>query len=164
MTFTSSVTFESVNTSPDLQYVYGQGEDPNYYYVTGVTGLNPEENRSTSAVLYSFGPKMDGTPYYQYYNKSKGIGGSYNEAGQFVREKTPYVSYGDWFKNFFETGYTLNNTLSVSGQINKKNSIRLSLTDNRGTGITPGSDCQSQSLSMKMNNEFFPQAFHCVHR
>ena len=153
VTFTSSVTFESVNTSPDLQYVYGQGEDPNYYYVTGVTGLNPEE-RSTSAVLYSFGPKMDGTPYYQYYNKSKGIGGSYNEAGQFVREKTPYVSYGDWFKNFFETGYTLNNTLSVSGQINKKNSIRLSLTDNRGTGITPGSDCQSQSLSMKMNNEF----------
>ena len=97
---------------------------------------------------------MDGTPYYQYFHLGKGIGGAYDEAGDFVRKQTPFISYGDWFKDFFETGYTLNNSLSVSGQINKKNAIRISLTDNRGSGIIPGADQQNQTLSLKMNNEF----------
>ncbi len=159
VTFSSSVSFQSVNTSPDLQYEYGQGNPPtengpHYYYYTGTTGFNPEPTLSGHANINSWGPKMDGTLYYQYYNQNKGIGGSFNDEGVFQREKTPYISYGDWFKDFFETGYTLNNTLSVSGKINKKNSVRLSFTDNRGTGITPGSDYESQNLSMKMNNEF----------
>ena len=156
ITFTSSAIFQSVNTSPDLQYVYGQGNTQDYYLYTGGTVDDPTAITGLSGTcdINSFGPKMDGTPYYQYYNVGKGIGGSYNEAGDFIRYKTPYISYGDWFKDFFETGYTLNNSLSVSGQINKKNSIRVSLTDNRGTGITPGTDQQNQSLSLKMNNEF----------
>ena len=156
ITFTSSAIFQSVNTSPDLQYVYGQGNTQDYYLYTGGTVDDPTAITGLSGTcdINSFGPKMDGTPYYQYYNVGKGIGGSYNEAGDFIRYKTPYVSYGDWFKDFFETGYTLNNSLSVSGQINKRNSIRVSLTDNRGTGITPGTDQQNQSLSLKMNNEF----------
>lgn len=156
VTFTSSVSFQSVNTSPDLQYEYGQGNTQDYYFYTGGTVDNPEAIKGLSgqADINSFGPKIDGTPYYQYFNEKKGIGGSYNEAGVFVREKTPFVNYGDWFKNYFETGYTVNNTLALSGQINKKNSIRLSLTDNRGMGITPNSDYESQNISLKMNNEF----------
>ena len=156
VTFSSSVTFKSVNTSPDLQYVYGQGNRQDYYYVKGTKGTiyDPEPQWSTSADLNSFGPKMDGTLYYQYFNEAKGIGGSFDENGVFIREQTPFISYGDWFKDFFETGHTVNNSLSVSGHLNKKNSIRLSLTDNRGTDITPGSDYESQSLALKMNNEF----------
>ena len=154
VSFSSSVSFQSVNTSPDLQYVYGQGNRQDYYYYTGGAGLNPEPELVSQADIGSFGPKMDGTPYYQYFHQGKGIGGSFNDAGIFVREKTPFVNYGDWFKNFFDTGYSLNNSLSVSGKINNKNSIRLSLTDNRGQGIVPGADWQGQNLSLKMNNEF----------
>ena len=156
VTFSSSVTFQSVNTSPDLQYVYGQGNTQDYYLYTGGTVDDPTAITGLSGTcdINSFGPKMDGSLYYQYFNQDKGIGGSFNEDGTFLREKTPFVSYGDWFKNFFETGYTVNNSLAVSGLLNKKNSIRLSLTDNRGTGITPGSDFESQSLALKMNNEF----------
>ena len=156
LTFSSSVTFYSVNTSPDLQYVYGQGNKQNYYHYTGGTLDDPDSivGLTGQADINSFGPKMDGTPYYQYYNESKGIGGSINESGDFVRERTPFISYGDWFKDFFETGYALNNSLSVSGKINRKNSIRISMTDTRGTGITPGTDYQGQNLSLKMNNEF----------
>ena len=156
VTFASTVTFESVNTSPDLQYVYGQGNTQDYYYVRGYQDdiLNPGSKMSTQADVNSYGPKMDGTLYYQYFREDKGIGGVIDETGVFQRVKTPFISYGDWFKDFFETGWTLNNTLSVSGQINRKNAIRISFTDNRGVGITPGTDRNSQSLSMKMNNQF----------
>ena len=160
VTYASTVSFESVNTSPDLQYVYGQGLTQDYYYVSGyeddILNVPDSEGKkmSTQADPNSFGPKMDGTMYYQYFNQEKGIGGTFDEEGVFHRVKTPYISYGDWFKNFFETGYTLNNSLSVSGSINKKNSIRISLTDNRGCGITPGTDWNGQILSMKMNNQF----------
>lgn len=156
VTFSSSVSFQSVNTSPDLQYEYGQGNTQDYYFYTGGVVDDPDSitGLAYQADINSFGPKLDGSLYYQYYNQEKGIGGSFNEAGDFIRKKTPFVSYGDWFKNFFETGYTVNNSLSVSGQINRKNSIRMSLTDNRGTGITPGTDWNSQHLAMKMNNEF----------
>ena len=154
VSFSSSVSFQSVNTSPDLQYVYGQGNTQEYYYIGGGEGLNPEPGLKGQADINSFGPAMDGTLYYQYFNQDKGIGGSFNDAGVFQREKTPFINYGDWFKDFFETGYSLSNSLSVSGKINRKNSIRLSLTDNRGSGIVPGTDWQGQNLSMKMNNEF----------
>ena len=154
VSFSSSVSLQTVNSSPDLQYVYGQGNRQDYYYYGGGEGLNPEPGLSSQADINSFGPKMDGTLYYQYFNQDKGIGGSFNDAGVFLREKTPFVNYGDWFKDFFETGYSLSNSLSVSGKINRRNSIRLSITDNRGQGITPGTDWQGQNLSMKMNNEF----------
>lgn len=154
--FSSSVTFQSVNSSPDLQYEYGQGNTQEYFFYDGGTVDNPASitGLDPTSKYNSFGPKLDGTPYYQYFNEKKGIGGSFNEAGVFVRNKTPFISYGDWFKEFFETGYTLNNSLAVSGRINKKNSIRISLTDKRGTGIAPGSDSEYQTLSLKMNNEF----------
>ena len=156
VSFASTITFQSVNTSPDLQYEYGQGSTQEYYHYAGGTVDDPESivGRSGTVGIDSFGPKIDGTPYYQSYNQEKGIGGTFDADGVFKRHKTPYVNYGDWFKNFFETGYTVNNSLSVSGQINRKNSIRVSLTDNRATGITPGTDWNSQHLSMKMNNEF----------
>ena len=156
VTFSTSASFQSVNTTPDLQYVYGQGNNQQYYYYTGGTVDDPAsvEGLSGTGDINSFGPKMDGSLYYQYFNQDKGIGGTLTDSGTFLREKTPFISYGNWFKNFFETGYTVNNSLSVSGQINKKNSIRLSLSDSRGSGIIPGSDSNTQSLSMKMNNEF----------
>ena len=92
---------------------------------------------------------MDGTLYYQYYDASRGIG--VDENG--VRIKTPFVSYGNWFKNFFQTGWTATNTLSVSGKINKNNAIRFSVTDYRSESIVPNSPWSKQSLSLKSNNK-----------
>ena len=154
--FASSASFQSVNSSPDLQYIYGQGTTPDYFYVSGYEDsvLNPGSTMSSQNGWNAFGPKMDGTPYYQYFNAEKGIGGTYDENGKFTRVKTPFVNHGDWFKNFFETGYILNNTLTVSGRINKDNAVRISFTDKRGMDITPGSDYSGQTLSLKMNNQF----------
>lgn len=156
VSFASTLTFESVNSSPDLQYVYGQGNTPEYYYVRGLEDdiLNPGNIMETSAVIKTFGPKMDGTLWYQYFNEEKGIGGTFDKDGKYHRVATPFVNYGDWFKNFFETGYSLNNTITLSGRINPKNAIRISLTDNRSSGITPNTDRERQNLAMKMNNQF----------
>lgn len=160
ITYSTSLTFETVNTSPDLQYEYGQGSDDYFYFLrTGDTnenkgsGYDPEPLLESQTHMLSWGAKMDGTPYYQYYDARKGIGGSVDALGDFRREKTPYVSHGDWFKDYFETGYTWSNSVSVSGRINKRNWVRVSARDFRSHGITPNSPANSQHIALRTRNE-----------
>ena len=53
ISYSTNLTFESVNTSPDLQYEYGQGgREDYYYYLRGAdagkgTGYNPEPTYSS---------------------------------------------------------------------------------------------------------------------
>lgn len=147
VTFTSDFVVDQINSSPDLQYVYGQGSESgtnSFHYGDPVDG----EGSSTTSVS-SWGPKMDGTLYYQYYDVNRGIG--VDENG--VRIKTPFISYGNWFKNFFQTGWTASNSLSISGKINKNNSIRFSVTDYRSESIVPNSPWRRQSYSLKSRNK-----------
>ncbi len=159
VTYSTNLTFESVNTSPDLQYEYGQGYRSDFYYYLRDSdskrgsGFNPEPTYSTQTAMVAYGPKMDGTPYYQYYDASKGIGGSFDAFGDFRRKATPFISYGDWFKDFFETGYSWTNTVAVSGRINKRNSIRVSVRDTHSHSITPNSPSNMQHISLRTQNE-----------
>ena len=138
VTFTSNFVVDQINSSPDFQYVYGQGSSK------GTDGFHygdPVDGEGTSTLdVSSWGPKMDGTLYYQYFDVNRGIGVDENGA----RIKTPFVSYGNWFKNFFQNGWTATNTLSVSGKINKNNSIRFSVTDYR-------SESKNQIVSMPVS-------------
>ena len=161
VTYSSNISFQTVNTEPDLQYVYGQGDRTDYYYYdmrgvdSGKNGsFDPMPDYVSTANLWSWGPKMDGTKYYQYYNASQGIGGKYDALGEFRREATPFVSHGNWFNDFYETGYTLSNSVTVSGKINNRNSVRISLRDVRGDGIVPNSPSNYQHLFVRTNNEF----------
>lgn len=160
VSFKSSFAADKVLSSPDLQYTYGQGSAGlNYYYYLksaegeDVAGLNPMPNYSTTVGMESWGPKLDGTPYYQYYNEKLGIGGKYNEFGDFERIATPFKSYGDWFKNYFETGLTFSNSIVLSGKLNKDNSIRLGYTNNSVSTIVPNSPTQSHFLSLRTINQ-----------
>ena len=158
VSFSSSLTFQTVNTSPDLQYEYGQGGRMDYYYYTnsvdnGKPGCNPMPDYNSQNSVESWGPKLDGTLYYQYYDPIRNIGGNTDESGNFIRVATPYVSHGDWFKDFFETGHTWVNTLTVAGVVNKKNSIRISLTDTRKDNIIPNSNSNNQRMSLRTTNE-----------
>ena len=144
--YKTSFAADRVLSSPDLQYTYGQGTAGlNYYYylVSGegddVAGINPRPDYTTTSNMESWGPKMDGTLYYQYYNEKLGIGGHTDELLGFQRDATPFVSYGDWFKDYFETGLTFSNSIVLSGKLNKENSVRLSLTNNSVSGIVPNS-------------------------
>ena len=159
VTFSSTLTFETVNTSPDLQYEYGQGKSSEYYYYLRDadgkkgSGYHPMEGYSSQAGLESWGPRMDGTLYYQYYDPSQNIGGYIDELGNFQREATPFVSRGDWFKDYFETGHTWANTVTISGRLNRRNAVRMSFTDFRNDNIIPNATSNSQRMSLRMNNE-----------
>jgi len=160
VSFKSSFAADMVLSSPDLQYTYGQGSAGlNYYYYLksaegeDVAGLNPMPNYSTTAGMESWGPKLDGTLYYQYYNEQLGIGGQYNEFGDFERVPTPFISHGDWFKNYFETGLTFSNSIVLSGKLNKDNSVRVGYTNNNVTSIVPSSPSHSHFLSVRTVNQ-----------
>lgn len=157
--FKSSFAADVLLSSPKLQYEYGQGlADKDYYYYLrsgegdDVIGLNPRPDYTTTAGLESWGPKMDGTLYYQYYNAARGIGGHFNDYGEFERDATPFVSYGDWFKRYFRTGLTFSNSIVLSGKLNKENSVRLSYTNNNVQGIVPNSPSQSHYVSLRTSN------------
>lgn len=154
-----SFAADKLISSPNLQYTYGQGSAGQnyYYYLTSaegedVAGLNPRPDYSTTLSMESWGPKMDGTPYYQYYNEKLGIGGHINELGDFVRDETPFISYGDWFKDYFETGLTFSNSIVLSGKLNKDNSVRIGYTNNQIHGIVPNSPSQTNFLSVRTTN------------
>ena len=59
ISYSTNLTFESVNTSPDLQYEYGQGtRDDYYYYIRSTdtnkgTGYNPEPAYSNQTGMLS---------------------------------------------------------------------------------------------------------------
>ncbi len=156
----SSFAADRVLSSPDLQYTYGQGTaglDYYYYLVSGegddVAGINPRPDLSTTVAMESWGPKMDGTPYYQYYNVDKGIGGHINEFGDFTRDATPFISYGDWFKDYFETGLTFSNSIVMSGKIGKENNVRVSYTNTSASGIVPNSPTSTNFLSVRTGSK-----------
>lgn len=160
VSYKSSFAADVLLSSPDLQYTYGQGsagQDYYYYLVSDegddVAGLNPRPDYSTTTTLESWGPKMDGTPYFQYYNVGKGIGGHINELGDFVRDATPFISYGDWFKDYFETGKTFSNSIVMSGKIGKDNSVRVSYTNNSVSGIVPNSPSMTNYISVRTGSQ-----------
>lgn len=159
VSFKSSFAADVVLSSPDLQYTYGQGSiGKDYYYFLqsgdgdDVTGLNPMPDYSTTVSVESWGPKMDGTKYYQYYNEKMGIGGKINEFGDFERVETPFVSHGDWFKGFFDTGLTFSNSIVLSGKLNKDNSVRVSYTNNQVSSIVPNSPSNINFISVRTVN------------
>ena len=160
VSFKSSFAADKVLSSPDLQYVYGQGSagQDYFYYLTSAegedaAGLNPMPNYATTSGMESWGPKLDGALYYQYYNEALGIGGHVNELGDFVRDATPYVSYGDWFKDYFQTGLTFSNSIVLSGKLNKDNSVRVSYTNNHVTSIVPNSPSNTNFISVRTANQ-----------
>ena len=120
--FTSSVTFSNVLKLPDFQNDYGQG---------GYQEADPREN-------FSWGPKFDGT--------EKEWGQSING----VRQKKAYVAQKDNVKNFFETGATYNNTVSLSGA-GDKTTYYLSLSSLNSDGVMPGNNDKYNKYGVRFN-------------
>lgn len=158
ISYSTNVMFETLATSPDLQYEYGQGSNPDYYYYLRNTdqlkgsGYHPVPEFKSTVSLESWGPLMDGSLQYQYYDDRYSIGGSRNADGDFQRTATPFISRGDWFKDYFRTAHVVNNTLSVSGRLNSDNSVRMTFSDTRGDMMVPNTDYSKQFVSLKTRN------------
>ena len=159
VSYSTNVMFETLTTSPELQYEYGQGTNSNYYYylrsgdnAKGL-GYHPVPDYTSTVSLESWGPRMDGSLQYQYYDDRLSIGGAKNEDGDFQRTATPFVSHGDWFKDYFRIAYVVSNSLSVSGKISGKNSIRATFSDTRGDMMVPNTDYSKQYVSLRTSNK-----------
>ncbi len=76
----------------------------------------------------SWGPRMDGTPVRQVF--------SFYPQDPTYGQLTPFVPHPDNIKDYYETGYNINNGVTVTGG-NENSTIRLSLNDTKIGGVEP---------------------------
>lgn len=138
ITFSSNASFESTNRFPDLQYEYGQGLNgvANYSY-----GLSPD-GPSTSATSLSWGPRFNGQSFYQYDPVTQTT----------ATERTPWVAYPNQINDFFGTGSTFTNSLSLNGNL-KNTTYRVSATRADNKWIIPNTGYNRTNVSLSTNTK-----------
>ena len=128
ITVNSNFSLNNVLRWPDYQYEYGQGTGKQLnaagekYYSYGATA----DGASTSGTSSAFGPRFNGQSYFQYDPNREGAG----------LERTPWVPYKNNIKDFWRTGFTITNNISLEGG-NEKNAARASLTHTKNEWIMP---------------------------
>jgi TonB-linked SusC/RagA family outer membrane protein len=135
ITVNSGATFESLLVLPKYQNSYGQGAGGQFSYVDGKGGgLN-------DGVDESWGPKMDGRLIKQFFSNGEAV---------------PFVAHPDNVKDFYKTGYTLNNGLSVGGS-NEKMDYRFSYNNTKQTGIMPNTGITRNTFTINNTYRITPK-------
>jgi len=131
----SNTTFSDLLTLPDYQNSFGQGTSGKFSFVDGKGGgIN-------DGVDESWGPALDGRLIPQF--DSKGVA-------------VPFIAHPDNVKNFFETGYTLNNGIAIAGS-GEKQDIRFSYNNLTQSGILPNSSQDKNSFSLNTTYRITPK-------
>lgn len=138
ITFNSNVFIEQVNRWPDLQFEYGQGLDGNDYYSFGASA----DGASTSATSSAYGPRFNGQQFFQY-DPATGAQGTV---------RTPWVAYPNKLRNYFNTGNTITNSISISGGTDKT-TARFSLSNVTNKWITPNTGYKRNSVALSVNSK-----------
>lgn len=155
----SSVTFDNAYILPNYQDKYGQGYNGEEYRFNAYQEENPgkyanyQDYSAKESFFYknggmgggvydgmdeSFGPRLDiGLKFPQF--DSPVVGG--------VRQATDWVSQPNNVKDFFETGITLDNSVSIDGA-SEKGSNRLFLSRQDITGAVPNTDLTKNTVSL----------------
>ena len=98
--FNSAYSIEKVGNFLPLQNIYGVGNNQTFLKLaSGELYVNGNDE--------SWGPKMDGTPvrmYYSFYPQDADFG-----------KTTPFLPQPNNISDFFETGHSINNGISVAG-------------------------------------------------
>ncbi|MCM4164744.1 MULTISPECIES: SusC/RagA family TonB-linked outer membrane protein [unclassified Arenibacter] len=128
ISFNSSFSFIDVALTPDFQNEYGAGAFGDFAPI----------NADGRPVLdypfsWSWGPRMEGQQYTNWLGKQESY--SPNPTGN------PY-------KEFYQTGFTISNSLAFEGK-NDKGSFRLAITDEDGQGIVGNNTLAKQTFSLR---------------
>ena len=142
VTFNSNSSFDRVLHWPEFQEEYGQGDlktnaSGKLYYSYG----DSEDGAASGNVALSFGPKLDGSPYYQYDPETQQMG----------TVRTPWVKRNHR-KAFWQTGYTLVNSIAIDGS-SEKSAVRLSLTYTKNEWIMPNTGFNRIAVSGSFQNQ-----------
>lgn len=122
----SGVTFATVATLPEFQNSFGQGSNGLFSYVDGKGGgIN-------DGVDESWGPRMNGQLIPQFFSNGEAV---------------PFVAHPDNVRDFFNTGVTFNNGVSISGSDDKYD-FRLGVNHENQKGIVPNTQIKKTNFSL----------------
>jgi TonB-linked SusC/RagA family outer membrane protein len=138
ITVNSNTAIEKISRWPDYQYEYGSGLDGVNYFSWGATADGPS-TRSSSVV---WGPKFDGQMFFQY--------DPITHKG--ATERTPWIPYPNNRKDFFETGRTFTNSLTIDGGT-AKTSVRFSLTNSNNEWIIPNTGFKRNTAALSASHK-----------
>lgn len=138
VTVTSNTTIESISRYPDYQFEYGQGDDGANYYSYNAS----PDGASTRSTSSSWGPKFDGQLFYQYdpITQTRGT------------ERTPWLSYPNARKEFFDTGRTFTNSVTLDGG-NDRTNMRFSYTNLNNKWIIPNTGYDRNTVSVNASHK-----------
>lgn len=129
ITVNSGFSFSNVAILPKFQNVFGQGASGLFSYVDGKGGgIN-------DGVDESWGPEMNGQLIPQF--NSNGVA-------------VPFVAHPDNVKDFFETGTTFTNGISIAGA-DEKFDYRLGVNHQNQKGTVPNTQIKKTNFSINSN-------------
>ncbi len=126
----SSFSTDRVGNFLPLQNIYGVGNNQTFLTL-------PSGEKYVNGNDESWGPKMDGTPVRMYYS-------FYPQDSEFGKT-TPFLPQPNNIKDFYQTGYNINNGLSVSGG-SENSAFRLSYTNAYVNGTIPNTWLKRNNL------------------
>lgn len=147
--YSMNVSWDEAAHFPDYQYEFGQGLPSNIgaagteyegqlYYSYG----KANGNASTSGTSSAYGAPFKGQYYYQYDPAKEGR----------ADEATLWRPYTDNHSGLFQTGYTLTNTVAITGNTDR-GSTRVSLTHSKNEWILPNSGYERLTAMVSANQQ-----------
>ena len=147
ISFNSSFTVDNPFQLPRYQNEFGQGQGGAFEFVDGLGGGTSDN------ITYSYGPRLDAGINVPQFDSPVTLadgtvvrGGDVAVHGGQPIPGTPFISHPDNVKDFYETGTTAINNLSISGG-GEAGNFRLSATDLRSNSFIPGVDLKRKTLS-----------------
>ncbi|PIB35957.1 SusC/RagA family protein [Reichenbachiella sp. 5M10] len=144
ITINSNTTFENPLRLPEWQNQYGQGNNGQFAFVDG------SGSGTADGVDESWGPSMDGQliPQFDSPRDVDGYrGGDLNAPDGSSIIPTAWDKSPDNINDFFQTGVTLTNSISISSSSDKGN-VRLSYTNLDQKGMIPNTDLKRNTLAL----------------
>jgi len=153
--FNTTNTFETPLRIPQYQNKYGQGAGGKFEFVDGSgSGLNDNIDES-------WGPPLDGRLMVQHNSRNpEGIrAGDFrlrpdDFSDQSTFEQLPWNPQPNNISNFFQTGFTTNNSLAISAGTEKSN-LRFSYSNVYSEGILPNTNLKRNGLNIDVGQKLF---------
>ncbi|OYU64583.1 MAG: SusC/RagA family protein, partial [Cytophagaceae bacterium BCCC1] len=141
VTYNTNFNIEQINRWPDYQFEYGEGRTDTYYsYLNSEDGINTGTNVASGR---AFGPKFNGQNYFQY--NPDALDGK-------PSVRTPWVAYPNYISDYFQTGKTFSNSISLDGGT-EKGSARFSLTHMKNEWIVPNTGFERINAALSVNQQ-----------
>ena len=156
VTINSGTTFEGLLRLPRFQNEFGQGNNGLYEGSNFGAGWSIYPNGTYDSYDESWGPRLNvGTLERQFSSPTIGgmRGGDVANTNRGEVIPTPWIAYPDNFKDFFDTGHTYFNNVSLTGA-NDKGNFRFSYTNLDQTGVIPNNDLKRNTFALKSNYNF----------